>query len=87
MSPAPRVDSGGMGASEPPAASLDKVRTAVALHDEWRARTLNLIASENVLSPAARAILDSDLLHRYAEGHPHPGGRPARRAGIAGAGR
>jgi glycine hydroxymethyltransferase len=64
-----------MGASEPPASSLDKVRTAVALHDEWRARTLNLIASENVLSPAARAILDSDLLHRYAEGHPHPGGR------------
>lgn len=54
---------------------LGKVSTAVARHDEWRGRTLNLIASENVLSPAARAILDSDLLHRYAEGHPHPGGR------------
>jgi glycine hydroxymethyltransferase len=53
--------------------TLAKVRTAVSRHDEWRSRTLNLIASENVLSPAARAILDSDLLHRYAEGH--PGGR------------
>lgn len=38
--------------------------------DAWRLKTLNLIASENVLSPAARSVLDSDLLHRYAEGHP-----------------
>jgi glycine hydroxymethyltransferase len=54
---------------------LAKACGSVARHDEWRARTLNLIASENVLSPAARRILDSDLLHRYAEGHPTPGGR------------
>jgi glycine hydroxymethyltransferase len=38
--------------------------------DEWRGHTINLIASENVLSPAARALLDSDFHHRYAEGHP-----------------
>ncbi len=38
--------------------------------DLWRASTINLIASENVLSPAARAVLDSDFHHRYAEGHP-----------------
>ncbi|MGQ0614505.1 MAG: serine hydroxymethyltransferase [Planctomycetaceae bacterium] len=38
--------------------------------EEWRSRTLNLIASENVLSPAARALLDGDFHHRYAEGHP-----------------
>jgi glycine hydroxymethyltransferase len=38
--------------------------------DKWRGETINLIASENVLSPAARALLDSDFHHRYAEGHP-----------------
>jgi len=38
--------------------------------DRWRSATINLIASENVLSPAARALLDSDFHHRYAEGHP-----------------
>lgn len=59
----------------PPAARdlLKDLRSLVTRHDEWRARTVNLIASENVLSPAARAVLVSDLLHRYAEGH--PGGR------------
>lgn len=38
--------------------------------DAWRKDTVNLIASENVLSPAARRLLDSDFHHRYAEGHP-----------------
>ncbi len=52
---------------------LQRVRRAVDAHDTWRCHTVNLIASENVLSPAARSVLDSDLLHRYAEGH--PGGR------------
>src|SRR5262245_18682304 len=52
---------------------LQTVRGLLDRHDEWRAQTINLIASENVLSPAARSVLDSDLLHRYAEGH--PGGR------------
>lgn len=46
------------------------LRRTIHAHDGWRATTLNLIASENVLSPAARSVLDSDLLHRYAEGHP-----------------
>lgn len=39
-------------------------------NDAWRKDTINLIASENVLSPAARRLLDSDFHHRYAEGHP-----------------
>ena len=30
----------------------------------------NLIASENVLSQRARAVMGSDFAHRYAEGHP-----------------
>src|SRR5262245_29214840 len=52
---------------------LQRVQAILREQDEWRSRALNLIASENVLSPAARDVLDSDLLHRYAEGH--PGGR------------
>jgi glycine hydroxymethyltransferase len=49
---------------------LGRVRSILDQQDTWRERCLNLIASENVLSPAARSVLDSDLLHRYAEGHP-----------------
>jgi len=52
---------------------LKRIRRTLDANDRWRGRTINLIASENVLSPAARSVLDSDLLHRYAEGH--PGGR------------
>jgi glycine hydroxymethyltransferase len=52
---------------------LADLRGLVERHDAWRSQTLNLIASENVLSGAARGVLVSDLLHRYAEGH--PGGR------------
>jgi glycine hydroxymethyltransferase len=54
-------------------AALDELRETVLLcrrADAWRADTINLIASENVLSPAARRLLDSDFHHRYAEGHP-----------------
>jgi len=49
---------------------LTRVRAILDKQDRWRGHSLNLIASENVLSPAARSVLDSDLLHRYAEGHP-----------------
>jgi glycine hydroxymethyltransferase len=59
--------------SRPGLRALHELRALVDRHDAWREKTINLIASENVLSPAARAVLDSDLLHRYAEGH--PGGR------------
>ncbi len=39
----------------------------VGLHDRWRLNEcLNLIPSENVTSPAVRAILASDLGHRYS---------------------
>jgi len=53
--------------------ALDELREIVQLcrrNDQWRKETINLIASENVLSPAARRLLDSDFHHRYAEGHP-----------------
>jgi glycine hydroxymethyltransferase len=35
-------------------------------HEEWRGKCLNLIPSENVMSPAARSLLASDLGHRYS---------------------
>jgi glycine hydroxymethyltransferase len=48
-------------------AGLTQVRNLVHQHEAWRAETLNLIASENVLSPAVRAALDNDWLGRYAD--------------------
>ncbi len=40
-------------------------------HNRWRRyETINLIASENVMSPLAEAAYLSDMMHRYAEGKP-----------------
>lgn len=41
------------------------MKEVVRDHERWRARCLNLIPSENMTSPAVRAILSSDLGHRY----------------------
>ena len=38
--------------------------------DEWRDTSINLIASENVLSRTVRTYAGTDFAHRYAEGHP-----------------
>jgi glycine hydroxymethyltransferase len=46
------------------------IEEIVAQQNEWRCNTLNLIASENVMSTRARRVLGSDFAHRYAEGHP-----------------
>lgn len=46
------------------------VEQIVNEQNEWRAQTINLIASENVLSVRARSVMGSDFAHRYAEGHP-----------------
>jgi glycine hydroxymethyltransferase len=44
--------------------------------EEWRGRqTINLIASENAQSRAVRDVQNSDLMARYAEGHPNEEGR------------
>ncbi len=51
-------------------AEVREVAQICRAQDSWRASTINLIASENVLSPAARAVIDTDFHHRYAEGHP-----------------
>jgi glycine hydroxymethyltransferase len=52
-------------------ADIDRVESIVRRQNDWRlGETINLIASENVLSNRARAVLSSDFNHRYAEGHP-----------------
>ncbi|RLF13734.1 MAG: serine hydroxymethyltransferase, partial [Thermoprotei archaeon] len=51
---------------------LKVIVETVQKQEEWRGRsTLNLIASENKMSPLARALLPSDFNHRYAEGEPY----------------
>ncbi len=46
----------------------------VEAQEVWRGQhTINLIASENTQSPAVRTIQNSDLMARYAEGHPNRG--------------
>ena len=49
---------------------LLEVINLTAKHNAWRDNTLNLIQSENVMSPLAEALYLSDLMHRYAEGKP-----------------
>ena len=48
-------------------AERSRLGQLVAAHEAWRGRTLNLIASENALSPAVRAALHGDLVQRYAD--------------------
>ena len=50
--------------------NIRRIEQLVAEQNEWRSSTINLIASENVLSQRARNIMGSDFAHRYAEGHP-----------------
>jgi glycine hydroxymethyltransferase len=50
--------------------NVSNIEELVRKQNEWRAKTLNLIASENVLSNRARHVMGSDFVHRYAEGHP-----------------
>jgi len=50
--------------------NVSTIEDLVRKQNEWRGKTLNLIASENVLSGRARSVMGSDFAHRYAEGHP-----------------
>lgn len=49
---------------------MDKVIELLEKHNAWRKNCINLIASENVMSPYAEKYYVSDLMHRYAEGLP-----------------
>jgi len=45
---------------------IDEILSLVQKHEQWRGKEcLNLIPSENVMSPAVRSLLSSDLGHRY----------------------
>ncbi|MCS4540712.1 MAG: serine hydroxymethyltransferase [Euryarchaeota archaeon] len=48
----------------------EDVQNLVKTHHEWMDTTLNMIASENITSPAVRKVIASDFSHRYAEGEP-----------------
>lgn len=51
---------------------LNKVLEITATHNKWRRiESINLIASENVMSPLAEAVYMSDFMSRYAEGKPY----------------
>ncbi len=50
---------------------LIKVLELTKAHNRWRRfETINLIPSENVMSPLAEAAYFTDMMHRYAEGKP-----------------
>ena len=46
------------------------VRELTRSHNAWFKDSIPLIASENVMSPLAREVMNSDLHNRYAEGLP-----------------
>ena len=50
--------------------NVTQIENLVEKQNKWRMGTINLIASENVLSERARQVMGSDFSHRYAEGHP-----------------
>ena len=49
---------------------IGRVESLVTEQNEWRTCCINLIASEQIMSRRARAVMGSDFCHRYAEGHP-----------------
>jgi len=53
-----------------PNETAQHIRETTRKHNRWFKESLPLIASENVLSPAAREVMNSDLHNRYAEGLP-----------------
>jgi glycine hydroxymethyltransferase len=48
----------------------EEIFSLLEKHDNWMSNTINLIASENVSSPAVRSAIVSDFRDRYAEGWP-----------------
>ena len=49
---------------------MKKILSLLENHNKWRENCVNLIASENVMSPFCEKHYVSDLMHRYAEGLP-----------------
>jgi glycine hydroxymethyltransferase len=53
-----------------PRKAFDRTLELLQKHHDWMKTTINLIASENVPSPAVREALTTDFGNRYAEGWP-----------------
>jgi glycine hydroxymethyltransferase len=53
-----------------PREAFDQTRKLLKEHHDWMKGTVNLIASENIPSPAVREALTTDFGNRYAEGWP-----------------
>ena len=54
------------------AVEISDVLGIVERQNYWRGQeTINLIASENVQSPAIKQVECNDFMGRYAEGHPN----------------
>ncbi|MFX0170165.1 MAG: serine hydroxymethyltransferase [Candidatus Hodarchaeota archaeon] len=51
-------------------ATYDEIFSLLEKHHSWMRETINLIASENVHSPAVREAMQVDFSDRYAEGWP-----------------
>lgn len=49
---------------------VQSIRDLTREHNRWFKESIPLIASENVMSPLAREVMNSDLHNRYAEGLP-----------------
>ena len=49
---------------------MDKINLLLQQPNEWRKSCVNLIASDNVMSPACKKLYVSALMHRYAAGVP-----------------
>ncbi len=51
---------------------LANIVELVLKHNHWRdVETINMIASENQMSPLATILYLNDMMHRYAEGKPY----------------
>ena len=50
--------------------SYKRIRELLVEHSKFFSQSIPLIASENIISPAVKEALISDLEHRYAEGWP-----------------
>ncbi|MCK4247181.1 MAG: serine hydroxymethyltransferase [Methanomicrobia archaeon] len=50
--------------------SFEKIKDYIEKQEIWRKHTINLIASENITSPAAKRAVASGFMHKYAEGWP-----------------
>ncbi|MCJ7607663.1 MAG: serine hydroxymethyltransferase, partial [Thermoplasmata archaeon] len=59
-----------MTAMHSPKEIAQSIRETTRRHNDWFKDSIPLIASENLLSPVAREVMNSDLHNRYAEGLP-----------------